>query len=212
MKGKSRLQLPETKVTLILLLVSAAILGSLVWDWLRAAPGEVRIISGTDPTGSNDPQPSTPASLNPEPSASADADDLIPVYLVGAVKNPGIYRIAKGSYLYELVNQAGGLSEDAAVDQINLAFRLDTNQMIRLPRLDEVGQDNGATDPGIYPSESGNGLVDINRATLEELDSLPGVGPSTAQAIISFREKTAPLNRSRNSSRSPESRKAVLMP
>lgn len=189
MKGKSRLQLPEAKVILILLLVSGAILGSLIWDCLRAKPGEIRIISGTGQHGNDDPQASTADHTNPETMSTADQDDLIPVYLVGAIKNPGVYRVVKGSYLYELVNQAGGLSKNAAVDQINLAFRIDTNQMIRLPSLEEVGEGGVSSDPGIYPSESGNGLIDINRASLEQLDSLPGVGPSTAQAIISFREK-----------------------
>jgi competence protein ComEA len=192
-KGKSKLLLPETKVILILLLVSAAILGSLIWDWLRSESSEIRLISGTDPTGSQNPHSPTSASISPESSSTADVDDLIPVYLVGAIQNPGIYRVAKGSYLYELVTLAGGLSENAAVEQINLAFRIDTNQMIRLPSLDEVGEGNSTTDPGIYPSESGSGLVDINQATLDQLDSLPGVGPSTAQAIISYREKNGPF-------------------
>lgn len=193
MKKKNKPQPPETKVVLIMLLVGAAILGSLIWDWLRADRSPVQIIGGSTLISGEHPESSLSGIEPSETQMTGDADDLIPVYLVGAIKNPGVYQVVKGSYLYELVSRAGGLAEDAAVEQINLAFRIDTNQMIRLPSLAEAGEGNATISPDVYPVESGQGLIDINRATLEELDSLPGVGPSTAQAIISFREKNGPF-------------------
>lgn len=189
MKQKNKSQPSETKVALILLLVGAAILGSLIWDWLQADRISVQIIGGASLAPGDDPEPSPPGIEPSGTRGTGDPEDLIPVYLVGAIKNPGVYQIIKGSYLYELVSRAGGLAEDAAVEQINLAFRIDTNQMICLPSLADAGEGAATISPDIYPSESSQGLIDINQATLEELDSLPGVGPSTAQAIISFREK-----------------------
>lgn len=193
MKQKNKPQSPETKVVLILLLLAAAILGSLIWDWLHADRSPVQIIGGSSLEPGEHPESSLPGIEPSDTQTTADSDDLIPVYLVGAINNPGVYQVVKGSYLYELVSRAGGLAEDAAVEQINLAFRIDTNQMIRLPSMAEAGESNATISPDVYPSESGQGLIDINQATLEELDSLPGVGPSTAQAIISFREKNGPF-------------------
>ena len=200
MKQKNKPQLPDAKIALILLLTGVAILGSLLWDWIRADRSEVRIINGSGQASSGNGQASesNPGSSSPvynpsEPLTTVNSDDLIPVYLVGAIKIPGVYRVVKGSYLYELVSQAGGLTENAAVERINLAFRIDTNQMIHLPSFDDLGKGAAETGLDVYPSESGDGQIDINQATLEELDSLPGVGPSTAQAIISFRDKNGPF-------------------
>ena len=191
-KRQRQEKLPNLKLCLVLLLTGAAILGSLLWDWIHAASNPVQIISGAGQDDLAVPPSTTDQDLT-ESSAAVNQNDMIPVYLVGSVKHPGVYQVARGSYLYELVDAAGGLTDHAARGSINLAFRIDTNQMIRLPSQDEVQQDPLQADPAVYPSESGDTQIDINRAALEELDSLPGVGPSTAQAIISYRDKNGPF-------------------
>jgi competence protein ComEA len=121
-------------------------------------------------------------------TSPAATRDLIPVYLVGAVVRPGIYTVERGCYLYELVEMAGGLTADAAAEDINLACRLDDNQRIRLPTKAEVQADS-SLNPDL-PVDPASALVDINRADASQLETLPGIGPATAKTIISYREKT----------------------
>lgn len=116
----------------------------------------------------------------------------IPVYLVGAVKHPGIYQVNRGSYLYELIEQAGGLREDAAAEEINLAQKITENIHIRVPTIDEFREHPGfAWTDG--REEQGQSMVNLNQATVDELDALPGIGPATAKAIVDFRERNGPF-------------------
>lgn len=64
---------------------------------------------------------------------SEKTQDIIPVYLVGAICKPGIYQIRRGAYLYELIEQAGGMTDEAAVESVNLARSIDSNQLVRIP-------------------------------------------------------------------------------
>ena len=123
------------------------------------------------------------------------AEDLIPVYLVGAVENPGIYLIKPGLYLYELVEMAGGMTEDAAAEQINLVLRIMTNQQIYLPTREEAQRNPSLLPaPGDSDPHTSMPLININTASRSELEKLPGVGPVTARAIIDHREKHGRFN------------------
>lgn len=141
----------------------------------------------------------------------ASAEDDIPIYLIGAVKNPGIYIVRKGVYLYELLEMAGGLSADAAASSINLAMRITENQMVRIPTQMESEAND---DPGVIVSGlSSSGSININTATQVMLEELPGVGPATAAAIIADRSKNGPFRRPEDLMRVPgikESRYVLL--
>lgn len=119
------------------------------------------------------------------------SENQVPVYLVGAVKKPGIYYVNRGSYLYELVEMAGGLTPDAAKDQVNLASSIDHNQMIRILTQEEV--DAGYRPAIISSNSEAEPLVDLNRADQDELETLPGIGPVTAQAILDYRNNEGPF-------------------
>ncbi len=164
------------RTRLILALTCLVALGALVWGW---------IFPEARPDIKN-AQASTNAALATD--QVADLDEIIPIYIVGAVVKPGIYKIVRGSYLYELVELAGGLLETAAADSINLAMRLDENQLIRIPTRAEVAADpNAAALAGV--GSSSTKLINLNKADATELDLLPGVGPSTAKAILEYRKK-----------------------
>lgn len=121
------------------------------------------------------------------------SQDLIPVYLVGAVQKPGIYLVERGSYLYELVERAGGLREDAARDEINLALALTGNCHIRIPTASEAAGDPGKRALLVASDLAEPVLININTATAETLDQLPGIGPATAKAILDYRERNGPF-------------------
>jgi competence protein ComEA len=168
----------RSRIGIFLILTCLAALGSLTWSWFF--PGARPVVVQTSPDQS--------AATAADNSQNVTAAEMIPVYLVGAVTQPGIYQIERGSYLYQLIEQAGGLLDDAAAESINLAMRLDENQLIRIPTRAEVAADPAAA-AGMGEPAGATKLIDLNRADTEQLDTLPGVGPSTAKAILEYRKK-----------------------
>lgn len=127
------------------------------------------------------------------PGPATSSRELI-VEVGGAVAHPGVYRLPAGSRVGDAVDAAGGFGprvDARAADQsLNLAALLEDGQEIHVPARDEVapssaGSASGATRAG----GADGGLVDLNRATAEALDALPGVGPATAAKIIAAREE-----------------------
>lgn len=139
---------------------------------------------------------SSAAGSEPEDTFSGVSDAKIFIYLCGAVRNPAVYGMASGSRLYEAVELAGGLREDAAADAVNLAQVLEDGQRIRIPTEEEAAQ--GITDAVMTELAEGpaaDGLVDINRASLAELMTLPGIGETRAQAVLDYRATHGPFQR-----------------
>lgn len=117
-----------------------------------------------------------------------------PFYIVGAVKSPGVYTIEEGLYLYQLIEQAGGLSEEADEESLNLASRLSIGGMIRIPRKGEDRASDEivtAVNPSVHQDEmqETEKRVALNSASEELLQTIPGIGPATAQAIIQLRDE-----------------------
>lgn len=107
------------------------------------------------------------------------------VEIKGQVNNPNIYYLDDGSIINDLINEAGGLTNNASINNINRAELLTDHICVFIPSIDE--KSNNETI-----SNSTNSLksdkININTATAEELDKLPGVGPAKAEDIISYRE------------------------
>jgi len=119
------------------------------------------------------------------------------VQVVGAVASPGLVRLPASSRVDDAVRAAGGASPDADVQQLNLAERVRDGARVVVPRRGEhVAPVGGATAPaaGGAPSAVAPGAtLDINTASEQELDALPGVGPSTAKAIVQYRDQHGPF-------------------
>lgn len=111
------------------------------------------------------------------------------VHVGGAVHRPGLYEIADGSRIFDAVRAAGGATDRADLDSLNLASKVKDGDKVLVPARVEPGADPpaGGAAPGAGGAPSAGGLINLNSATIEQLDSLPGVGPSTAQKIIDYR-------------------------
>jgi len=118
-------------------------------------------------------------------------EDIIQVYVTGAVTKPGVYRLEPGARVYQAIDMAGSLPT-ANLKNINLALKLEDGQAIIVPAVGEETSDNimgGVTGPSSSTANlNSNGKVNINSASVQELDQkLPGVGPAIAQRIVEYR-------------------------
>lgn len=117
---------------------------------------------------------------------STTAPKQVVVHAAGAVVAPGVYSLAAGSRVDDLLKAAGGASPEADLDRVDLAAVLVDGSQVYVPR---AGQAVPAVASGGAASAASSGPVDLNTATLEQLDALPGVGPATAKAILAERGK-----------------------
>jgi competence protein ComEA len=130
------------------------------------------------------------APLPPPPAAAAGVTGLpssrVVVHVVGAVHRPGLYRLVHDSRIADAVARAGGATRKADLAQVNLAAPLADGQQVVVPRRLPVAVPAGATS-GSATSGAPSAPVQLSTATLEQLDTLPGVGPATAQKILDYR-------------------------
>ena len=127
-----------------------------------------------------------PPAAPPAETATTQARSLVVVDVVGAVRRPGLYRLAEGDRIADAVRRAGGGTAKADLSLINLAAPLADGQQIVVPRR---GAATAAAGSAAAAPGAAAGPVHLNTATLEQLDSLPGVGPVTAQKILDYRQK-----------------------
>ena len=166
-----------------------ALILALAAGWLALAP-----------TAVEDPDLAAGALTLPTTIATAAASDAPPdrpivVDVQGAVAEPGVRQLPAGSRVADAIAAAGGYASDAdlsaAAGAINLAQAMVDGEQIRVPRVGESQVAGGGTEPsGAPPAGSGaGGLVDLNTATPEELEALPGIGPVTVQKIVAARQE-----------------------
>ncbi len=121
-------------------------------------------------------------------SNNSNNSNNIGVYVTGEIVNPGVYYLNEGSRLYQLIDIAGGLSDTADINKLNLAQSLKDSDKIDIPKKENKSEEeisnNNERDLNLD-----NNKVNINVATKEELMGLSGIGASTADKIIKYREK-----------------------
>ena len=125
------------------------------------------------------------------PTASPAGDELY-VHVSGAVNRPGLIRVAVGARVVDAIEAAGGFAETADPSGVNLARKVQDGEQLRVPMLGEAPAAIGGAEPGATGGSSG-GLVDLNRATAAQLETLPRIGPALAQRIIEWRESNGPF-------------------
>ncbi len=112
------------------------------------------------------------------------------VHVAGAVLAPGVHELPPGSRVIDAVQASGGLASDAEAGAVNLAAELVDGSQVYVPRVGEVPPPTASADSG---GTDDSGPVDLNPADASRLETLPGVGPATAAAIIDHRERNGPF-------------------
>jgi competence protein ComEA len=126
----------------------------------------------------------------------------IEVHVIGAVLRPGVYVFAEGSRVQDAITAAGGITTEADLNSLNLAAKLEDGQQLNVPGGTGGAGQGPAPTAGfrVLPSSPATStpaadLVNINTASAEELASLPGIGPTTAQRIVDYRTEHGPFAR-----------------
>lgn len=195
------------------LVLCVIVVGVAAWRWwprespLGASSAAAGTLVGAD-VGSGAVATGAPVggdgrSVGPAQAASSTAPAF--VHVVGAVRRPGMYELAAGARVADAVEAAGGLLANAAQAGVNLARAVTDGEQIVVPTADEFasGQSGAAGAAGASrPGSAGTGAaggssavaqVNINTADAAALDTLPGVGPSTAAKIVADREANGPF-------------------
>ena len=172
-------------------LLLAVVTGGAIFYFGRPAAEPIEIIAA-EPSATAEPTATVTPAATPTPG-------MVRVYITGAVVKSDVYFLPQGSIIKDAIEAAGGLNAEADPERINQALELKDQQQIHVPRLDEAdppppvqgGTENGSPPAGddVPPSSPPGGMVNINTATLEQLDTLSGIGPAIAQRIIDYREK-----------------------
>ena len=181
---------------LIFIILSMIAIGGGAIFYLRQPgqnPIEIRAPEATAvPTATDTPVPTS----TPTPAP-------VRVYITGAVANSDVYFLPSGSIVKDAIEAAGGLTAEADTVQINQALELKDQQHIHIPHIGEENPPPPVQGGLDSPQAGGNdeaagapvtgGLINLNTATLERLDELPGIGPAIAQRIIDYRENVGPF-------------------
>lgn len=125
-----------------------------------------------------------------EEAAEVESDSHIVVDVKGAVAVPGVYELTNESRIHEVIHLAGGFLDEADRNSVNLALRVSDEMVLYIPYEGEEQEINLI----VHNGETASALVNLNTATESELQTLQGVGPSKAAAIIQYREENGLFN------------------
>jgi competence protein ComEA len=167
----------------VALLALAALIGAGI-VWVRATP---RLAGETTGQGAVAASDQTLPRAAPETSATASPSDEVAVHVAGRVRRPGLVHLPAGSRVHDAIRAAGGATSGADLNAVNLARKLTDGEQIRVPAPgDPAPPPDAATTPGSLGGTP-SAPLDLNTATPEQLDTLPGVGEVTANRIVAYR-------------------------
>jgi competence protein ComEA len=205
-----RIRSGEDPVAFGAVVAVVAVVAGLVWFWAGARSAGLPAASATPRSPSGGGPPSSLAAHNAELTTTTGPP--VAVHVAGAVAHPGLYHLPAGSRVADAVALAGGKLPRGDLDRLNLAARLVDGQKILVtrrgdpvppPEVASVGGGGGLSGAGdgtgAVPSEP----IDLNVADLPALDSLPGIGPATARAILEERTRRGGFRSTRDLLRVP---------
>ncbi|SCW28777.1 competence protein ComEA [Ruminococcaceae bacterium YRB3002] len=123
--------------------------------------------------------------------SSVQTQPVIQIYICGEVNNPGIYDVDRGTILNDVAELAGGFTDDAALDYLNLVYRFEDNMSVYIPGIDNLEDGDSVIMRNNENNDNSDGRqeqVNINTASESQLMTLPGIGEATANAIVQYRQ------------------------
>ena len=135
-----------------------------------------------------------PVRIIPPPAVSSETgrvESEWKAYVTGAVRQPGLYAIKDGDRLADLIDLAGGITDDADMQAVNLAVRVKDQDHWSIPKIGE----SPAVPSSVGRVDLPSGKVNINTADAELLETLPGIGETRAEAVIRYREEHGPFKK-----------------
>ncbi|CUU34654.1 competence protein ComEA [Armatimonadetes bacterium GXS] len=136
-----------------------------------------------------------PPPAETEPASAPPQDSPLVVHVAGAVKKPGVYTLPSGSRVADAIEQAGGARADADTNALNLAEALQDGQQVYVPAKTEThaepspARKTASSTPPAPARKQVRFPIDLNRASAEELEQLPGIGAVLAQRIVEYRQQ-----------------------
>jgi len=172
-----------------LVVVALLVVAGAGFWYVRSLPSTVEVESvGARPSGAFGPS---------SPSPSPSPTGTVVVHVAGWVRHPGVYELRLGQRVIDALKVAGGARPGADLTSINLAALLTDAEQIVIGKKGAVLASGGSsgviTGGGTGGSGSGGELVNINTATLDQLEALPHIGPALGQRIIDYREEHGPF-------------------
>lgn len=121
-------------------------------------------------------------------------EEKIIIHITGEVEEGGVIELEKGARISDAIEEAGGTTEEADLSNVNLAYSLSDGQKIKIPNINEenketIVEEKAGEDIIIEGNKSEEEKININKATQTEIETLPGIGPSTALKIINYRNE-----------------------
>jgi competence protein ComEA len=197
-RGLERRQMAGLAAVAVLIVAAAAL-----W-YVRSLPSRVRVeaaLNGGGVSGSGSAAAGSPVSAaSPLPSSGGlTPGGVIVVDVAGWVRHPGVYQFHQGDRVIDAIRRAGGARPGADLTSINLAALLSDALQIVVGRVGAGGGPvssvgGGSSGTSGTGGTSLSGLIDINSATLDQLESLPGIGPALGQRIIDYRQAHGPFH------------------
>lgn len=130
------------------------------------------------------------SNLNEETNEeSSMQEETITVHVTGEIKYPGVVVLKNGDRIVDAIEAAGGETEDADLDRLNLAYILNDGDKIYVPNKNDENKDDNTITVGNEIEQEKKSTININTASLEELMELPGIGEATANKIIEYRKQ-----------------------
>lgn len=178
----------------VIVLVIAALIATVVVAMLGAGGSGAVVDPGELPDELRSTSTSTSRGGTPAGDGGSTPSSAAPVlfvHVLGSVARPGLYEIAAGSRVMDAVAAAGGFAATADPGGVNLAREMSDGEQLVVPAVGEVPPPS-AVAPGASGGAAGGaasgGSIDLNRATVADLDTLPRIGPALAQRIIDWRD------------------------
>ncbi|MBA2607994.1 MAG: helix-hairpin-helix domain-containing protein [Actinobacteria bacterium] len=191
--GDWRDRVPIAAVIAVLVVVVLGVgavtvlLGGRAGSWSGGAGGADVALSLPKADGSVANDSSGPNGSAADATTSTTSGGLLHVHAAGAVTQPGVVEVPAGSRVTDVVAAAGGPATDADLNQVNLAALVADGERVYIPRQGEVGAGMVAAGGGSSAASEQNVIVNLNEADASQLETLPGVGPATAKAIVDYR-------------------------